>query len=85
MRRRLQPLPASGSIGPPAGLWPRAEAAAAHLDGRFLGSTRRRGDAANRRWLRQPDACRRLLDHLIDAPIERRPHFEAERLGGLEG
>jgi hypothetical protein len=64
---------------------PLAEMTVGSRGGRSLGITRRRGDAASRRWLRQPDACRRLLDHLIDAPIERRPHFEAERLGGLEG
>jgi hypothetical protein len=36
--------------------WPIGLATVGRLDGRLLGSTRRRGVAADRRWLRQPDA-----------------------------
>ncbi len=41
-------------------LWPVAGTKAARLGGRLLGSTCRRGDAADRRWLRQPDAGQQL-------------------------
>jgi hypothetical protein len=42
------------------GLWPDSEATADGRDGSLLGSTRRRIDAAGRRWLRQPDAGQRF-------------------------
>ena len=68
MRRSIAPsvvgTPAPHAAAPyrASGLvpWPDSEATADGRDGGLLGSTRRRVDAAGRRWLRPPDAGQQL-------------------------
>jgi hypothetical protein len=60
--------------------WPVSEATAVSRGGRSLGYTRRRGDAADRRWLRQPDAGQQLAT--LVSGIEASSSMPATKLGG---
>jgi hypothetical protein len=61
-------------------LWPTAEMPTGSRGGRFLRYTRRRGDAADRRSLRQPDAGQQLAT--LVSGIEASSSMAATKLGG---
>jgi hypothetical protein len=61
---------------------PKAEMTAADCGGGFLGSTCRRADAADRRWLRRPDAGQQLAS--LASAIEASPSMRVAKLDGAD-